>query len=201
MTVTEIIRIGFALAMDAFALTIANCATYGKTLNPKKEWSMPIVFAVFQFAMPVAGYYIGSLFAEYIGTVSKFITAAIFFALSLKIIIDNLKKARENENAENDKSAKEQGSKIPEFSFLVLIIQAVATSIDALVIGITFAVDLEFSVFAAAAIIGAVTFAVVAAALMFGKYLDKLFGKYAEWLGAVILLALAIKNLIEGIVA
>ena len=226
MNITDVIFIGVALAMDAFAITVANCAAYGKTLTKKQAWSMPIAFALFQFLMPVTGYYIGSLFAEYIGGVSKFLTAAIFFALSLKIVIDNLKKPRAEVTERQDaadravaaggaagvngtsaESAKNRGAgcacparKDATLKFSVLILQAVATSIDALIIGVTFAAELSFSVFFAGGIIGAVTFILVAAALLFGKYLDRLFGKYAAWLGAVILFALAVKNLVEGLV-
>lgn len=230
MNITDVIFIGVALAMDAFAITVANCAAYGKTLTKKQAWSMPTAFALFQFLMPVTGYYIGSLFAEYIGGVSKFLTAAIFFALSLKIVIDNLKKPRAevterqgsapsasaggaaraggaDVNGTSAESAKNRGAgcacparKDATLKFSVLILQAVATSIDALIIGVTFAAELSFSVFFAGGIIGAVTFILVAAALLFGKYLDRLFGKYAEWLGAVILFALAVKNLVEGLV-
>lgn len=194
MSLIEVIFIGLALAMDAFAITIANCATYGKTLSPKKEWAMPAAFAIFQFLMPVIGYFIGSLFSDYLSNVAKFVTAAIFFVLSLKIIIDNVKEGRKVQEISAEKESK------PPFTVWMLILQAVATSIDALAVGVTFAVELNFSVFIAGAVIGAVTYLVVAAALIFGKYLGKIFGKYAEWAGAAILLILAVKNLIEGIV-
>lgn len=197
MTVWEIILIGVALAMDAFALTIANCTTYKNSLTRKKEWSMPAAFALFQFLMPVIGYYIGSALSGSLKSVSKFVTAAIFFALALKIVIDNLKEAKsgKGDRAETEKAA----DKTAAFTFGVLIAQAIATSIDALLIGVTFAVSLDFSVFLAALIIGAVTFAIVVAALYIGKSLGKILGRYAQWAGAVILLILAVKNLAEGI--
>lgn len=197
MTVWEIILIGVALAMDAFALTIANCTTYKNSLTRKKEWSMPAAFALFQFLMPVIGYYIGSALSGSLKSVSKFVTAAIFFALALKIVIDNLKEAKsgKGDRAETEKAA----DKTAAFTFGVLTAQAIATSIDALLIGVTFAVSLDFSVFLAALIIGAVTFAIVVAALYIGKSLGKILGRYAQWAGAVILLILAVKNLAEGI--
>lgn len=197
MTVWEIILIGVALAMDAFALTIANCTTYKNSLTRKKEWSMPAAFALFQFLMPVIGYYIGSALSGSLKSVSKFVTAAIFFALALKIVIDNLKEAKsgKGDRAETGKAA----DKTAAFTFGVLTAQAIATSIDALLIGVTFAVSLDFSVFLAALIIGAVTFAIVVAALYIGKSLGKILGRYAQWAGAVILLILAVKNLAEGI--
>lgn len=225
MSLLEVLLIGVALATDAFALTVANCATYKKSLNKLKEWSMPTAFAVFQFLMPVIGFYIGSIFSSYLATISKYLTAGIFFLLAIKIVIDNVKEIKEIRAAESaEKSgftevrggrngttaagdagasgagaAKEGVKNGGVFTFWVLILQAVATSIDALAIGVTFSVELSFSVFAAAAIIGGVTFIIVAAALLIGKYLGKLLGKYATWLGAAILLALAVKNLVDAI--
>ena len=100
MSVWEVVLIGVALSMDAFAITIANCATYKDTLNRKKEWAMPVAFAIFQILMPIIGYYIGSLFAEYISSAAKYVTAAIFFVLAAKIVIDNVKEARKEETEE-----------------------------------------------------------------------------------------------------
>ena len=81
-------------------------------------------------------------------------------------------------------------------SLPVLLVQGVATSIDAFLIGITISVRLNFSIFIAAAIIGAVTFLLVFIALFIGKSLGKMLGKCAEWAGAAILFLLAIKELV-----
>lgn len=208
MSVTEVFLIGIALAADAFALTVANCATYKSSLDKLKEWAMPTAFSVFQFAMPVAGFYIGSIFSSYLATFSKYLTAGIFFVLAIKIVIDNVKETNVRNTVENgDKTPKNEGIATSaakdknggNFTFGVLILQAVATSIDALAVGVTFSVELSFSVFAAAAIIGGVTFAVVTAALFIGKYLGNLLGKYATWVGAAILFILAVKNLADAI--
>lgn len=194
MNISDIILTGVALAMDAFALTIANCSTYKKTLNKRKEWSMPATFAAFQFLMPVIGFYVGSLFAEYLQAVSGFVSAGVFLVLSLKIVFDNVK---ELSSAKNEKPEKEHDA---VFSLSVLLIQGVATSIDALLIG---AGDFAFSLsspFIASLIVGAITFVTVVAALLLGKYVGKIFGKYAQWVGAIILFALAIKNLVTALI-
>lgn len=185
MSIFEIVLIGIALAMDAFALTIANCSTYKTSLNRKKEWSMPLAFAFFQFLMPVLGFYIGSIFQEVLTTFSSLLTFVIFFVLAFKIVLDNVKSTKEDE-------ANLSGN----FSVSILILQGIATSIDALAIGITFTVSLS-SPFLASLIIGATTFVIVAIALYIGKSLGKILGKYAQWLGAIILFALAIKSLIQ----
>ena len=141
--------------------------------------------------MPLIGYYIGSTFADSIKGFSGYITATIFFVLSAKIIFDLIKER----NSKTEKEKKEE-----QFTFTLLLIQSIATSIDAFFIGVTLSFELAFSVYIAVLIIAVVTFIVVAVALLFGKYLGKVFGKYAEYVGAIILFALAIKTLIEAIV-
>ncbi len=189
MDILAIVLVGLALAIDASAVTIANCTSYGKKLNKLKEWSMPVAFTLFQILMPIIGFFLGSLVASYIEGISGFITAGVFFLLALKIVIDNIKELRSGEDSEEVKS---------DFTFTLLLIQAVSTSIDALFVGVTYATEYS-SPFIPALIIGAVTFALVSLSLIFGKYLGKIFSKYAGWIGAVILLGLAIKSLIGAL--
>ncbi len=181
---------GLGLAIDASAVTIANCTSYKGKLNKLKEWSMPVAFTFFQMLMPILGFYIGSLFADKVQSFSGFITAGVFLILSLKIVYDNIKEIK---SKESDIEEKEQKG---EFTFTILIIQGISTSIDALFVGVTYAMSVS-SPFIPAIIIGGVTFILVTVSLVFGKYLGKLFGKYAEWVGAIILFALALKSLIE----
>ena len=189
----EILLIGIALATDAFAITVSDCAVYKKTLTLKKAWSLPCAFAAFQFLMPVLGYYIGSLVSGFLQSFAKFLTAGIFFILAVKIVFDIVEKSYADK-----KKAK---SKPPSlFTVKTLLLQALATSIDALAVGVTFAAGTGVSVFAAAGIIGAVTFVLVSAAVFIGRFAGNLTGEYSAWLGAAILLALAVKNLIEGII-
>ena len=66
MSIIDIIFIGIALSIDACAVTIANCATYKNCLSKKKEWAMPVLFAFFQGLMPLIGFGIGSIFADFL---------------------------------------------------------------------------------------------------------------------------------------
>ena len=194
MSVYEIILIGIALSIDACAITIANCTSCKNKLTKKIEWSMPIAFGIFQGIMPLLGYFLGYLLQGYFSSITKFISAGIFFVLALKIIIDAIKdKLGEKEVDETCKLEKRS-----KLSLWVVIVQAVATSIDAFAIGITF-VNLTFSVAIAVSLIAIVTFILVSLALVFGKKLGKIFGDYAIWVGAIILLGLAIKSLIEAL--
>lgn len=189
MNFYDVLLIGFALSMDAFAITIANCITYKNKLSHKKEWCMPLFFGIFQGLMPLLGYYLGWFFADYFEKFAGFITAGIFFVLSIKIIIDNIKEIKS--------SAPEKDKQV--LTYKILILQALATSIDAFAIGITFSVGLAINIYLAVGIIIVVTFIIISAALIFGKFFGKIFGTYAQWGGAIILLGLAIKELIKAL--
>ena len=91
MKLYDVILIGLVLSIDACAITIANCATYKGRLNAKKEWAMPIAFALFQGLMPLIGFFVGFLLLDFIAPATKFITSGIFFILAGKIIYDIIK--------------------------------------------------------------------------------------------------------------
>ena len=191
MGVLDVIAIGIALSMDACAITVANCTAYSKSLDNKKLWSMPVAFALFQGIMPLIGFYLGSIFASYLSAIGGFLTSGVFYLLSIKIIIDIIKEMKEKD--ENKKN--EQGT----LTLGMVIIQAVATSVDALIIGVSLSLNLA-SPFWAVGLIALTTFVLVAIAMMLGKSLGKVLGKYASWVGAIILFALATKELISAIV-
>lgn len=195
MQLYDVILVGIALSMDALALTIANCTTYKNSITRKQEWAMPIFFGLFQGLMPLLGYFVGSLFAGFIDKAANFITAGIFLFLSLKIVFDVTKEKREECKI---KDGKKECSKTA-LNYSVLLLQALATSIDAFAVGITL-VGLSFSVYIAVSLIAAVTFVLVSLALFIGKKLGAVFGEYAEWVGAAILFLLAVKSLIQAFV-
>lgn len=191
MKIYEIILIGMVLAIDACAVAIANCTTYKKTLTRKKELSMPVTFSIFQGIMPLIGFFIGSLFFDFFNRFSNYVTAIVFFLLAAKIVYDLFK----NKCDTTDQSKNAQCNRA-YLSFALVCTQALATSIDALAVGVTL-VGIEFSVFLAVGIISLVTFLMVLLAVYLGKYLGKLFGEYAEWVGAFILCALGVKALLS----
>ena len=191
MNALDVILIGVALSMDACAITIANCSTYKTLFKEKKAWSMPVFFALFQGVMPLIGFFVGGLFAKHLENYAGFIVSAVFFALGIKIVVDKIK----DKCKEDDKVCKRKS-----LSYPMVLIQALATSIDALIIGVTMSMSLTFSIFFAVLIIAGVTAVLVLVALILGKFMGSLFGKYAEWVGAVILFALAIKELVLAII-
>ena len=188
MTIGDIILIGLAMAMDASAVTIANCTTCKTKLSLAKEWSMPVIFAIFQFVMPVIGFYVGSLFTGYLGG-TDYIVAVVFFILGLKVILDGIKENLEKADCPVNP---------PEVSYSTILLQGVATSIDALIIGVTLSMSFA-TPFMPSLLIGAVTFAIVSMALLLGKYLGHILGKYSPYVGATILFGLSMKSLLSAI--
>ena len=194
MGLLDVILTALALSMDACALTISNCTVYKCDLTAKKECSMPIAFGIFQGVMPLIGFMLAKLFNSLISLdkIAGFLTAVIFFFLAGKIISDIIKDKNEQFCPVDKQNAK------TKFTLSVLLLQALATSIDALAIGITF-INLKMNVLVAVLIIALITALLVSLALIFGKKLGKLFGSYAEWIGAGILIILALKSLIQAL--
>lgn len=199
MNLYDIILIAISLAMDASAVTISNCSTYKHTLSKKRKWAMPIAFAVFQGIMPLIGFFVGSLFSSFIGKIAGFLSSAIFFVLSGEIFIDIIEDKKECVCSFSEQKQLFEKEKIAILTIPILIFQGVATSIDALVVGITF-VNLTFSVLLAVLVIALLTFVIVSIALLLGQKLGQAFGKYADFVGGFILLALAIKSLIQALI-
>ena len=198
MNLYDIILVALALSIDAGAITVSNCSVYKNSLSAKKQWAMPIFFAIFQGVMPLIGFFLGSLltFIQE-GDFASYLSSAIFFILSGKIFIDIIKDAKEKTTTLSEAKEQEKSAhKVQNLTFLVLILQGIATSIDALVVGITF-VNLTFSVYLAVLVISVITFVFVSLCVVFGKKLGKVFGKYADFVGATILLILAIKFLVQ----
>lgn len=192
MNFDDVLIIGIGLSMDALAITVANCTSYGNNLTKKQSWSMPILFAIFQGLMPLIGYFVGSLFFSFIENYAnienyaKYFTSGIFFILAFKVIYDIIKDIISKE---------EENQKQQKFNVGLVVIQAFATSIDALIVGITLNTA-TLSVYVSCLVIALVTFVLVTIAMIFSKKLGALLGKYANYLSALILLVIAIKNLL-----
>lgn len=189
MKIYEIILVGLVLSLDAFAVTISN-VTANKDLKKDKIIMMPVMYALFQGAMPLIGYYCGKLISGFISKYSGYISFAIFFALATKMLVDVIIDAKKKDKTETEET------KSSGLTYKVLILQAVATSIDALAVGITL-VTASVNVFVAIAIIMAITAVMIVVALFIGKFLGNVLGNKATVIGVVILYGVAIKTLVE----
>ncbi len=187
--VTMSILLGFALAMDAFSVSLANGLGEPK-MKPSKLAVIAGAFAIFQALMPMIGWFFVHTAAEHFESFEKFIPwIALFLLLYIggKMIHDSI---REKELGDN------MGNKVTPS---ILLVQGIATSIDALSVGFTIA---EYNIYEARVsifIIAAVTFVICAAGLVIGKKCGtKLAGK-AGILGGIILIAIGVEIFIKGV--
>lgn len=182
MSITEIVILGLALSMDAFAVTISNSFAYPK-ISRARSFSMPLAFGFFQFLMPVVGFVLGQLVSEFITQYAGFITFVILGFIGGKMIWDAF-------HEEEGEEASGQTLTVP-----VLLFQAVATSIDALAVGVSFAA-LEVNVLTSSGIIGITTALTCAVALIIGKRFGNALGEKATIIGGVVLILIGLKSLL-----
>lgn len=183
MGIPEIIMLGLALSMDAFAVTISNAFAYPK-LSRIRQASMPIAFGVFQFLMPLVGYLLGQLVSEIITQYAGIVTFVILGFIGGKMIWDAFHE--------------DEGEEAPAKNTLtlpVLLFQAVATSIDALAVGVSFAA-LEVNMLLAVSLIGITTALTCTVALLIGKRFGHALGSKATIVGGVVLILIGLKSLI-----
>lgn len=183
MGIIEIIMIGIGLSMDACCVSISN-GMCTQNLKPRHALANSLFFGVFQGLMPVIGYFAGSLFVHSFSQYSHLIVFAIFLALGLKMIYDAIKEEDEEE------------CKI--MSFKLLFIQAIATSIDALAVGVSFSA-MNVNIFSSSAIIAATTFLLSMAAILLGKKIGTLLNKKAGIFGGILLILIGVKVFLERI--
>lgn len=181
MNVIDIIMIGIGLSMDAATVSFTNAMAY--RLTKLKKMMMPVFFGVFQGLMPLLGYFTGDVFSKWISRYSSVVIFIIFGFLGIQMLREGFSKSSDEEQGTTD------------FTYKILLFQAVATSIDAFAVGIAFCA-MELSVIWASAIICITTFVCSLAAILIGRKFGNFLGKKAEILGGVILLLLAFKSLI-----
>ncbi len=183
------VGLGAGLAMDAFSVSLANGLSEPH-MKKRRLCGIAGVFAFFQFLMPMAGWVCVHTFLQYFSAAQKFIPWVALLLLCYiggKMLIDGIK------NKDSDRCER------PAVGFGGLLVQGVATSIDALSVGFTIADYTPLAALICCLLIGAVTFAICAAGLAIGKKAGcKLAGK-ASILGGAILVVIGIEIFITGI--
>lgn len=181
----ELILLAVALAMDAFAVSMCKGLSM-KKINYRYAAVIALYFGVFQAVMPVIGYFLGVKFEKYITSVDHWIAFALLVFIGGKMVYEAVLSKEENEEeaCEGRINHKE------------LLILAVATSIDALAVGITFAF-LRVEVAPAVLLIGAVTFIISFVGVLIGNRFGEKYKKGAEVFGGVVLILLGVKILLE----
>ena len=179
----ELILIAIALAMDSVAVSIASGSKY-KNINFSTTLKIALFFGVFQGLMPLIGYFAGTLFASFVDNFDHFIAFAILVFLGYKMI----QEAREGDFEDE----------VSDLKTKTLLFLAVATSIDALAVGITFSFE-EINIWYAVSLITIITFVLCVVAVYIGKKLGGFLESKAEYLGGIILIILGFKILLEGL--
>lgn len=196
MNIITILLTAFALSMDAFAVSVTKGMTF-KNLTKGLAIKIALFFGVFQAAMPMLGWLLGISFQEYITSIDHWIALILLSILGGKMIhefYENRKEAKEegNEVASEVSTTLESESKSKdELSNKELTTLAIATSIDALAVGISFAF-LNVNIVSSALIIGIITFIVCFIGVIAGKRIGGLFKDYAELVGGIILILIGI---------
>ena len=180
MGIIELILLSVGLAMDAFAVSISKGLSV-RELKPKHGLIAGAYFGGFQALMPLIGWLLGRQFEELIKSVDHWIAFGLLVLIGANMI-------RESFGGEDEQDA--------SFSFKAMLPLAIATSIDALAVGVTFAF-LEVNIVLAITLIGVITFAISAAGVKIGNVFGTRFKSKAEFAGGVILILLGIKILVE----
>jgi putative Mn2+ efflux pump MntP len=186
MSLFEIVVIAVGLAMDAFAVSITLGLSV-KNLRFKEIIIPGVYFGFFQALMPMLGYFAGAYFADKIQNLDHWIAFALLGFIGGKMLKESLSKDGNNETPGYS------------FKFTTMLILALATSIDALAVGITFAL-FKVNIITAIAIIGMITFFISILGVKIGNTFGTKFKSKAEFAGGLILIIIGIKIVIEHIV-
>lgn len=185
MGIIGLLLLSVGLAMDAFSVAVCKGLSM-KKLNVRSGVIIALFFGVFQGLMPLAGYFLGSRFSGYIDSVSHWVAFILLGIIGGKMIWEAF------HDEENDTET--------EYKLALgeLIVLSVATSIDALAVGIVFAAE-KVNIILSVIMIAVITFAISFAGVVIGNKTGSCFEKKAEIAGGAILILIGIKMLLEGI--
>lgn len=182
----DLIVISVGLAMDAFSVAVCKGLSMKKT-DYKGGFVTALFFGVFQAVMPVIGYFLGSYFASFITRFSPWVALILLTFIGGKMFIEAV---REKSGAE---AANDYKLDIKE-----LFVMSLATSIDALAVGIVF-VDGKTNIFYSSAVIGIITFVISLAGVLIGNKFGSRYEKKAQMAGGIVLVLIGVKIFLEGI--
>lgn len=180
----EIFLIAVSLALDAFAVSVSSGISI-PGFGGRQAVKMGLWFGGFQFAMPLIGWFLGSSVSQYIEAVDHWVAFALLAIIGGRMVWGALRQgAGEEDEAPADLSAKR------------LCLLAIATSIDALAVGVSMAF-MRVDILISAIIIGVVAFVLSVVGGLVGKRLGALFQRRAELVGGLVLVSIGVKILVE----
>lgn len=187
MGMGELLLLGVGLSMDAFAVSVCKGLAM-KRSSVKAGLTCGIWFGGFQALMPLIGFFLGSMFAEAIQSVDHWVAFGLLVLIGVNML-------REAFSPEEDGGCTECAD--ADLSVKSMFVMAVATSIDALAVGISLAMAGDVAIFAAVGIIGVCTFTLSAVGVGVGSVFGSRFEQKAQIAGGVILVILGVKILLE----
>lgn len=182
MQIITQILLGVGLSMDAFAVAVCKGLAMKKA-DFRAALVVGIWFGGFQALMPLAGYFLGVQFHSYIENFDHWIAAILLTLIGINMIREALDKGEEKSDA--------------SLGFCTMFVMAIATSIDALAVGIALAMEESTNIWLSIGIIGTTTFILSAIGLKVGNLFGSRFRSKAEFAGGLILILLGIKILLE----
>ena len=188
MGLLEIFMLGVALATDAFSVTISNTFVFDDH-RFSRLMRMPLFFGLFQFGMPLAGYFVGGIAAELIEKYAGMVSLVILGFIGSNMLYSGYKALKEDASEEEDEEAQQDSTTL---SFGKLLFQAVATAIDAFAVGVSFRAH-SVDILVASVLFGIITAILCTIALCIGKKLGSLLGDRAEMVGGVVLILIGLK--------
>ena len=189
MGLTTILLTAFALSMDAFAVSITKGITLNK-INKQIAFKIAFFFGLFQGMMPFLGWFLGIRFESYIKSIDHWVAFFLLSFIGIKMILD----AKEVDN--DVLNTNEKYNSLYSINNKELIILSIATSIDALAVGISFAF-LNIDIVPICLSIGIITFLVCFIGVIIGKKIGAMFKNYAQIIGGIILILIGLNILNE----
>lgn len=188
----ELVFLAVALAMDAFAVSVTNGMCL-KKCGIKETLSMALTFGFFQAIMPLVGFWGGSFFYEQIKAVDHWIAFGLLAFLGIRMIMEAVesRKQSEGEGCDIDGTV---------LTLRLLMVQGIATSIDALAVGISLSV-VQANIVFAAVVVGLITALLCSVASMVGRRFGTMLNDKAEILGGIILIGIGARILISHLIA
>lgn len=180
MSIFEIFIIGVGLSMDAFAVSVCKGLSVPK-VKPKHILTVGLYFGGFQALMPLLGFLLGTQFKSLIESYDHWVAFVLLVVIGINMIIESRGEAEKLNSY---------------FDLKTMIPLAVATSIDALAVGVTFA-TLDVNIFAAILLIGSTTFVLSAVGLKIGNIFGTKYKSAAELFGGIVLILMGVKILLE----
>lgn len=182
MSIWDLFILAVGLSMDAFAVSVCKGLSLGK-IKPKHMCIAGAWFGGFQALMPLIGYFLGSFFAEMIEKYDHWVAFVLLAIIGGNMIKESFDKDEKVDSSMDVKS---------------MLLLAIATSIDALAVGVTFAF-LQVQIVPAVSFIGVITFIFSAAGVKIGSLFGTKYKSKAELFGGIVLVLIGIKILLEGI--